>query len=194
MFINVHIVVYFVSNTYAQIHCYNLSLKIFSAVNAGSINASLFPQRCERTVLSLCRPFHPSQPFSSVTWGHRSTLPELRTFVRLHYLTETTEGGLQLDLKVLRVWILPACFLCQQNTWESKGAKYSWSFADMGGQVQFNPLRALAQRSRMATVVLKMYDYEDHSNIVCHKQRQKTITGPIINHYWIKTTLNPKRK
>ncbi len=124
-------------------HSHSQSLKMFSAVIAGYISGSLFAACCERGDLSHCRPPRGSPPpHSSMTWGYRYALPESRAFVN----PTKTEGDLQLGLEVLLASIPLYCFLCQQSTWESEGAKYFWSYGDMEVQGQFNLPRPLALR------------------------------------------------
>lgn len=127
-------------------HSHSQSLKMFSAVIAGYISGSLFPACCERADLSHCRPPCGSPPpHSSMTWGYRYALPDTRAFVKPGDPTNT-EGDLQLCLEVPLASIPLHCFLCQQSTWESEGAKYFWPYGDMGVQGQFNPPRPLALR------------------------------------------------
>lgn len=130
--------------TLNQTHSRSQSLKMFSAVIAGYISGSLFPACCERADLSHCWPPRSSPPpHSSMTWGYGYALPESKAFVKPG---DPTNTDLQLDLEVPLASIPLCCFLCQQSTWESEGAKYFWSYGDMGVQGQFNPPRPLALR------------------------------------------------
>lgn len=115
---------------------------MFSAVIAGNISASLFPECCERAGLSRCRPLrHSPPPHSSVPWGHRYAPTWIECLCQARRPRKTQRETCNWISKFL--WLPFDCFLCQQNTW---GAKYFWSCGDMGARGQFNPPRPLAPK------------------------------------------------